>query len=185
MTSDHPLLGVLLRFFLLSIPRRGGRRFVLVFIHNSSLFRRQIGLLLRLLLALRLATQLIINQIVHGEDGADHGGEVDHQELVVGLRGHGIHEGGRVDVGQQIENVLEVADHVRVHRQLLPLDLFQVRDDAVQMGAQTVEPGQLVGHELRQGTYRGVLDISVGNEFPFITRYKQKDATQSTNQSIN
>eukprot|EP00965_Chrysotila_dentata_P215141 6188586-Pleurochrysis_carterae.AAC.3 len=58
----------------------------------------------------RLVVQLVVDEVVEGDDGSDDGGEVNGEHHVVGLNGESLYELLNVEVWQQIEHVLQLVD---------------------------------------------------------------------------
>ena len=64
---------------------------------------------------------------MEGDDGADEGGRVDDEHLVVGIDVDRLDKVGVGQVGQQVEDVLQLVGDLVVHGQL-PVDDLGVRD---------------------------------------------------------
>ena len=97
---------------------------------------------------------------MEGYDGADQGSQVYHEHLVVGLHGKGGGELFQLEIGEKVEDVLEVVEDGVVDGQLLGCHLGQVVPDAFQVSGQTLQRLQLRRDVLRQGTHGLILDIS-------------------------
>lgn len=127
------------------------------------------GLLLLLLLAV---LDLVLDQVVEGGDGADQAAEVDGHELVVGLDAHGVAElgvglaaggpraglGGR-EVGEEVEDVLEVAEDGVVDGELAVEDLLEVGLDVTEAQVKALQGLELVREPRREGADGDVPDV--------------------------
>ena len=80
-----------------------------------------VGLLVALLPLGLLVAQLVVDQVVEGDDGADEGGRVDDEHLVVGVDVDRLDKVRVGQVGQQVEDVLQLVGDLVVHGQL-PVD---------------------------------------------------------------
>lgn len=110
-----------------------------------------LGILVLLLLSV---LDLVFYQVVEGSDGAYQAAEVDGHELVVGLDAHGVCQFSttslaialrRGQVGEQVEDVLKVAENGMIDRELSVKNLLQVGTDVTQPQVQTLERLKLVG----------------------------------------
>jgi len=105
-----------------------------------------LGLLAVALALLGIAVrQLVVDQVVQGNDRAHHGSQVDDQHLVVGLHVHGARELVVGYVGQQVEDVLQLVDNLVVDGHLAVPNALQILLDVAQLGVQSLQAHQLVG----------------------------------------
>lgn len=105
-------------------------------------------------------SQFIVDQVVEGDDRAHQGGQIDHQHLVVGLDVERVGEVVVADVGQEVEDVLQLVRDLVTDFVLATADLLQIVLDITQLEIQSLQAEQLVRHFLGQAADGGVLDIS-------------------------
>lgn len=108
---------------------------------------------------------------MQGNDGADERRQVHDQQLIIGRhRERPFHpsavlalsrRSGGIEVGQQVEHVLQVVHDLVIDGQLALDDLLEVLFDLEQAGTQSPQGGELVRHAGREGTPGGErLDVA-------------------------
>lgn len=104
--------------------------------------------------------ELVVDQVVQSDDGANQRGEINDKHLIVGLDVQGVGEVVVADVGQQVEDVLQLVRDLMVDGQLAVADLLQVVLDVAQLEIQSLQAEQLVGDLLRQTSDGRVFDVA-------------------------
>ena len=89
----------------------------------------------------------------------DEGGGVHDEHLVVRVDVHRLDKVRVREVGQEVEDVLQLVGDLLVEGELAVDDLLQVLSHLLELDAEALQAQQLVGDPLRERAHRRVLDV--------------------------
>lgn len=124
------------------------------------------------------------SQVVQGDDGSDHAAKIEDEQFVVGgdrewllaIRAAPLEA---FEVGEKIEDVLEVVDDLVVHWHLSRYDGCEVVSDLCEVGGEAAERRQPICDPGREGASREILDVPEQmldpNLFGFFSLYRRRN----------
>lgn len=112
------------------------------------------------LLVLANFCELVVDQIMQCNDGANQRSEINHQHLIVCLDVQRIGEIIVAYVGKEVEDVLQLVSDLMIDGHFAFSDLLQVILDVAQLEIQSLQTQQLVGDFLRQAADSRVFNIA-------------------------